>query len=169
MALSEEQRQAPLPLHPLPDFLADTGQAKLLYIAKAWLLVFIPSVALSAGVSLLVQKPAGPEFGATGLTLFLLLVVFAPVIETLLMIPPLLLIDRFAGPRAAIVGSAIFWGVLHSLAAPLWGLVVWWPFLILSAILLVWRRERGLWIAILMVTAVHALQNAVVGSTLFLG
>jgi hypothetical protein len=169
VALPEEQRRAPLPLHPLPAFLADTGQAKLLYIAKAWLLVFIPSVALSVGISLLVQKPAGPEFGASGLTLFFLLVVFAPVVETLLMIPPLLLIDRFAGHRPAIVGSAIFWGVLHSLAAPLWGLIVWWPFLILSAIFLVWRRERGLWTAMLIVTAVHALQNAVAGSTLFLG
>jgi hypothetical protein len=48
----------------------------------------------------------------------------------------------------------------------LWGLVVWWPFLILSAIFLVWRSERGLGTAILMTTAVHALQNAVVGSAL---
>ncbi len=169
MTLLKEQRQAPLPLHPLPAFLADTRQPRLLYIAKAWLLVFIPSVALSVAVSLLVQRPAGPEFGASGLTLLFLLVVFAPVIETLLMVPPLLLLDRLAGPRWAIVGSAVFWGVLHSLAAPLWGLVVWWPFLILSAILLVWRRERGLWSAMLIVTAVHALQNAVAGSTLFLG
>ncbi len=169
MAVPEEQRPAPLPLRPLPAFLGDTSQAKLLYIAKAWLLIFIPSIALSAAVSMLVQKPAGPEFGATGLTLFFLLVLFAPVLETLIMIPPLLLIDRFAGPRWAIAGSAVLWGVLHSLAAPLWGLVVWWPFLILSAVLLVWRRERGLWTAIVMVTAIHALQNAVVGSTLFLG
>jgi hypothetical protein len=112
------------------------------------------------------SEAAGPQFEATGLTLMLLLVVVSPVLETLLMIPPLLILERLAGPRAAIVGNAILWGVLHSLAAPLWGLVVWWPFLILSAIFLAWRSERGLGTAILMTTAVHALQNAVVGSTL---
>ena len=114
------------------------------------------------------NAPAGPEFGATGLTLLFLLAVFAPVSETLLMVPPLLLMERLAGPRLAAAGSAILWGVLHSLASPLWGLIAWWPFLIFSAILLVWRREKGLLPAMLIVTAVHALQNGVVGSTLLL-
>lgn len=166
MELTKERRQTPLSLRPLPAFLADTAQGKLRYITKAWLLVFVPSIALAFAVPMVANEAAGPEFGASGLTLMLLLVVVSPVLETLLMIPPLLVMERLTGPRAAILGSAILWGVLHSLAAPLWGLVVWWPFLILSAIFLVWRRERGLTAAILMTTIVHALQNAVVGSTL---
>ena len=119
MTLVEERRQTPLSLSPLPAFLTDTGQGKLLYIVKGWLLVFVPSIALSFGISSLVRQPAGPEFGTTGLTLMVLLVVVSPVIETFLMIPPLLLMDRLVGPRAAIVGSALLWGVLHSLAASL--------------------------------------------------
>jgi hypothetical protein len=51
------------------------------------------------------------------------------------------------------------WGVAHSLAAPLWGLIVWWPFLIFSIALLTWR-ERGLLPAIAVVTTIHGLQNA---------
>ena len=164
--MTQERRRTPLSLRPLPAFLADTGQGELRYIAKAWLLVFVPSIALAFAIPMVTSEAAGPEFEATGLTLMLLLVVVSPVLETLLMIPPLLILERLAGPRAAIVGNAILWGVLHSLAAPLWGLVVWWPFLILSAIFLAWRSERGLGTAILMTTAVHALQNAVVGSTL---
>ncbi len=169
MLLPDPRRGSPISLHPLPAFLANTRQPVLAYILKAWLLVFLPSVALSVAISLLVQQPAGPEFQATGLKLFLLVALFAPVAETLLMIPPLLLLERLAGARLAIVGSAILWGLLHSLSAPLWGLIAWWPFLILSAIMLVWRRERGLIAATLVVTAVHSLQNAVVVSTLILG
>lgn len=166
MEVTAERAPSPLSLWPLPSFLADTEQGKLRYILKAWLLVFVPSIALAFAIPMVANEAAGPEFEASGLTLMLLLVVFSPVVETLLMIPPLLVIDRLAGPRAAILFSAVLWAVLHSLAAPFWGLVVWWPFLILSAVFLVWRREHGLTTAIVMTIAVHALQNAVVGSTM---
>jgi len=152
----------------LPSFLFDTGQPKLAYIAKAWLLAFLPSAALAVLVSSLAESPPAPDFGGTGPVVFGLLVLFAPVLETFLMVPPLLLMNRFLGPAPAIAGSSLLWGALHSWQVPLWGLIVWWPFLIFSAILLAWR-EKSLATAMVMVIAVHALQNGVAGLGLLLG
>ena len=93
-----------------------------------------------------------------GPVVFLLLVVFAPLVETLIMGGLLSLILRFAAPAVAILVSAIGWGALHSSQALGWGLVIWWPFLIFSTLYVVWR-QRGFWIAVGVVTATHALQN----------
>ncbi|MBA3676407.1 MAG: hypothetical protein H0W74_03265 [Sphingosinicella sp.] len=152
----------PQALHPrfLPSFLRDTSQSKLAYILKAWLLTLLPSLALAFAVSALFGQEKGPEFGQPGLVLFLLLVAFAPIVETLIMVLPLLLLNRLFGPQPAIIVSSLGWAVAHSSQVPVWGLIVWWPFLIFSTILLVWR-ERGLAKGMLIVMAVHALQNAV--------
>jgi hypothetical protein len=48
--------------------------------------------------------------------------------------------------------------VAHSLQAPAWGLVIWWPFLIFSTVFLVWR-ERSLLGAFALVSLLHALHN----------
>ena len=47
----------------------------------------------------------------------------------------------------------------RGLSAPAWGLIAWWGFLILSIAFLTWRRA-GPGRAILVVFAIHALQNA---------
>jgi membrane protease YdiL (CAAX protease family) len=96
--------------------------------------------------------PAGP--------MFFLLVVFAPIVETLIMGAVLLLLERLFGFLPALLLSAIAWGLAHSLQAPAWGLVIWWPFLIFSLTFLVWRR-RSLLLAFAMPAAVHGLQNLV--------
>jgi membrane protease YdiL (CAAX protease family) len=159
-------RQGPLRL--LPQFLFDTRQPTALYVLKAWLLVFLPSASLAVAVSLTAAHPPSPDFGGTGPVVFAMLVLFAPVVETFLMVPAVLLLDRFFGPAVAAIGSAVLWGALHSAAEPLWGLIVWWPFLIFSTILLVWK-ERGLAAAMLVVIAVHAMQNGLAGLGLLFG
>ena len=95
------------------------------------------------------------------------LVIAAPFLETLLMSGPLLLFHRLFGFAPAAFASAALWGGLHALAAPAWGLVAWWPFLIFSTVFLVWRRE-GYWWAVLIVTLIHALQNFVPGVAFWL-
>ncbi|GAA4017179.1 hypothetical protein GCM10022280_15400 [Sphingomonas swuensis] len=129
------------------------------YIGLAWLLAVIPSLALSALASQLLPQQ-GPEFPpvAPGV-LFFLLVVFAPVVETLIMGGVLLLLNRLFGFLPAILLSSLGWGVAHSLQAPAWGLVIWWPFLIFSTCFLVWK-QRGLGWAFLIPMLVHGLQNA---------
>jgi membrane protease YdiL (CAAX protease family) len=149
---------------PRPDLLAilPTGlfraERPLGYILLAWLLAVLPSLALSALVSSLApgQGPKIPEM-APAITLFLL-VIFAPALETLIMGAVLLFLRRFVTPLTAILLSAIGWGVAHSMQAPAWGLVIWWPFLIFSLSFLVWR-ERSLLLAFAIPAAIHALQN----------
>jgi hypothetical protein len=116
------------------------------------------SIALSALVNALLPGMQQPEFGTIGPFTVALLVIFSPLVETLIMAAALELLLRFVRPAAAIAISSIGWGVAHSLAAPAWGLVIWWPFLIFSAFYVVWR-ERSAWAAIGIVFCIHALQN----------
>lgn len=134
------------------------AERPLAYILVAWLCAIVPSLALSALVSS-VMPEGGPEIPAmpAGTTLFLL-VVFAPGIETLIMGSVLLLLDRLFGFLPAVLLSALGWAIAHSLQAPAWGLVIWWPFLIFSASFLVWK-ERSMALAFAVPALVHALQN----------
>ena len=130
----------------------------LLAIALGWLFAFVPSLALSAAAQTLFPSLEGPDFPMSGTVALLMLVVFAPLGETLIMGGVLTLLLRFMAPVPAILTSAAGWGLAHSLQAPAWGLVIWWPFLIFSTLFVVWRG-RGFWTAIGLVSLVHGLQN----------
>lgn len=127
-------------------------------ILVAWPTALLPSILLSALAAALFPTVPGPTFNSSGPTAFLLLAVFSPVVETLIMAGVLSLLLKFAGPANAIIGSAVGWGVAHSLAAPAWGLVIWWPFLVFSTLFVVWR-DRSIWLALAVPAAVHMLQN----------
>jgi membrane protease YdiL (CAAX protease family) len=149
-----------------PDLLATfparlfVAERPVTYVLFAWLLALLPSLGLSALVNALLpgRGPSIPPMPAG--TMFFLLVVFAPIVETLIMGAVLLLLERLFGFLPALLLSAIAWGLAHSLQAPAWGLVIWWPFLIFSLTFLVWRR-RSLLLAFAMPAAVHGLQNLV--------
>ena len=155
----------------LPAFLFDADQPWPLYVAKGWLLTLLPSLALGLLVSMVVQPGPGglPSFELPEWILFIGLVLFAPSVETLLMLGPLLLLRRLFGAGPAVVGSSALWGGLHSLSAPAWGLVAWWPFFIFSAVLLFWRSHGRLWRGVGLVILIHALQNFVPFSLIALG
>jgi hypothetical protein len=143
----------------LPAALAEPRKP-LRAIIVAWLLCLAGSVALSAASQFLVPDLAKPQFPLVpaGLLLFML-VVFAPFVETLIMAALLELMLRLRVPPAvAIALSALGWGVAHSLQAPAWGLVIWWPFLIFSTLYVTWSR-RSAWAGLGMAFTVHALQN----------
>jgi hypothetical protein len=152
----------------LPDFLFRTDRVKARYVAKAWALSLVPSLTLAILIGLVAPQAEPPDIKIGGATMFVFVVLIGPLLETLLMIPPLLLLNRFAGPGPAVVGSAILWGIVHGLQAPTWGLVIWWPFLIFSIAMLTWR-EQGLGVAVPMVTAIHGLQNSVPAALLLIG
>ncbi len=150
----------------LPPFLFNTDQPRWLYLIKVLPLTLLPSLLLGG---LLMTTPDGapqPQLGS-GIGALLMVVIIAPLLETLLMTPPVLLLNRYLGPAAAILGSALLWGILHSLAEPGWGLIIWWPFLIFSTVLLAWRG-KGIFGAVLTVYAAHALHNLLPGMTLLL-
>lgn len=132
---------------------------------RAWLSILI-GVALTLAGSLLLAAIAQaiapglptPSFPMKGPIALFLLVVFAPLLETLIMAGFLLLFLRFLPPAGAILLSAAGWGVAHSLEALGWGIVIWWPFLIFSTLFVVWR-QRGFWAGVGVAAATHALQN----------
>jgi len=127
-------------------------------ILLGWPSASIPALGLAALAAMLVPAGAAPKLPVGGLYPFLLVVVFSPVVETLIMALVIELGLLVLPPLAVVLLSAACWGVAHSLAAPAWGLVIWWPFLIFSTLYVTWRREgRGKAIAI--VAAVHALNN----------
>ena len=154
----------------IPAFLFRTDPVPARYVAKAWALMIAPSLVLSFVVGNLLPQAGQPDFNVEAVgpgTTALLLVLFAPVVETLILLPIVLFLQRLFGAGPAAVGAAILWGIAHSLQASAWGLIVWWPFLVMSIALMTWR-ERGLWRAVGLVMIVHALQNAF-GAVLLLG
>jgi hypothetical protein len=122
------------------------------------LTALLPSLALAMLVQWLFPMEPGPKFEMAGMVAIVGLVVFAPIAETLIMGAALLILLRLVSPTAAVLISSATWGVLHSLAAPIWGLIIWWPFLIFSTLFVVWR-SRSLAAAFAVPAAVHALQN----------
>jgi hypothetical protein len=148
----------PLYLAWLPRFLFEVDDRLAPYVLKAWLTALLPSLALSALVRLLAPDAASPSLPGKVEALILLVVFVGPFLETLILAVPLLVLGRLFGPGPAVVASAILWGIAHSLQAPAWGLVIWWPFLIMSIAFLTWRGE-GLLKALAIAFAIHALQN----------
>ena len=132
---------------------------------RVWLAVLVGaaltlagSLALSALANMFAPTLATPDFAMRGMTVFLLLILFAPLVETLIMAAVLTVLARFLSPTSAVLASAALWGIAHSLQAAAWGLVIWWPFVIFSTLYMVWR-ERSVLAAIGVATATHALQN----------
>ena len=130
----------------------------LLALGVAWLLTFPVSIGLAAIVSYVFPGAQQPAFPVSGLTALFLLVIFAPVLETLIMGGVLLVLLRFLSPWLAVLVSSLGWGIAHSLGAPTWGLVIWWPFLIFSILFVTWRG-RSLWLAFAISALAHALHN----------
>ncbi|HEV2044777.1 MAG TPA: hypothetical protein VGR05_08875 [Sphingomicrobium sp.] len=127
-------------------------------ILVGWLVTTIPALLLSVLVSSLLPQAAGPEFGAIGMEMFVRLVVFAPLVETLIMAALLELLLLMMPPRFTVIASSVGWGIAHSFIAVGWGLVIWWPFLIFSTLYVTWRGQ-GRVNAMAIVFAVHALNN----------
>lgn len=129
-------------------------------IVVGWLLSLTGSLLLAAAWQWIAPELDSPQLPRlhAGVMMFVL-VVFAPLVETLIMAAVLELILRLrVPPGAAILLSAAGWGIAHSIQAAGWGLVIWWPFLIFSTLYVTWSR-RSVWAAVGIVFAVHALQN----------
>ena len=127
-------------------------------IGLGWLLAFPASILFAGLIHLIAPQAQQPQFDISGPIAILLLVFFSPITESLIMGGVLLALLRFLPPTWAVLVSAVGWGIAHSLATPIWGLVIWWPFLIFSTLFVVWR-ERSMWLAFGMPMAVHGLQN----------
>ena len=130
----------------------------LVALLVAWLLAFIHSLAMGASVTKLLPNLGQPELPVVNGLALSLVVIMAPVVETLIMAAVLSLLLRLFPPTVAVILSALGWGIAHSMAAPAWGLVIWWPFLIFSTLYVTWRK-RSLLAALAMPAAAHGLHN----------
>ena len=130
-----------------------------LAILTGWLLSLAGSLALATLVGTVAPELAKPDFnGINGMTAIFLLVIFSPLLESLIMGGILVILQRFLSPAAAIISSALLWGAAHSIGALSWGFTIWWPFLIFSTLFVVWR-QHGFWAGVGVAAAAHALQN----------
>ena len=143
----------------LPAFLLEPRQPARA-ILLAWPLVTLPALGLAALSAWLFPGAATPVFEGDPQLVFFLVEVFAPIVESLIMAAVLELLLLFLPAPWAIALSAIGWGIAHSLQAPTWGLVIWWPFLIFSTLYVTWRQRSKLG-AIGIAAAVHALNNLI--------
>jgi hypothetical protein len=153
-------------------FLASEPLPMRSYIFRMALMSIIPSlivaglVVASGAFSEVGPRFEKPQFGSpipVAVMTFLLLVVFSPVVETLLMSFGIGLMSLFTKGKVSLaILSAILWALVHSLASPGWGLIVCWPFFVFSCAYLAWRPQswfRGVWVAL----SIHALQNLLPG------
>jgi hypothetical protein len=129
-------------------------------IAIGWATAFLPAVALGAVLTYLFPGAQTPQFPFQGAVAIFLLVIFAPVIETLIMGAVLLILLRLMSQSAAIMVSALGWAFFHSLEVPIWGFVIWWPFLVFSTLFVAWRG-RSILAAFAIPATVHALNNLI--------
>ena len=128
------------PLRFLPRFIREPRRAWLA-IPVAAALTLSGSILLAWLAANFAPALAQPEFPMRGLTALAMLVLFAPLAETLIMAGVLSLLVRFLSLTPAVIASASLWGIAHSLQAPVWGLVIWWPFLIFSTLYVTWRGQ----------------------------
>jgi hypothetical protein len=81
------------------------------------------------------------------------LLLLAPVVETLLMVPMMAIAERlFRSEHAAVIASAVAWAGLHTMPAPAKPFIAFWGFVVLGYTFVYWRRERPhsfLWIVML--------------------
>ena len=141
----------------VPDFLAKPRNP-LHAIAGGWAVAFPISMLLSVLAQTLAPDALAPTFSVSGYSAVFALAVFAPAVETLIMGAVLLLLLKFVRPEVAVAVSVVGWAIMHSTIAPIWGLVIWWPFLIFSILFVTWR-QHSLAMAFMVPMAVHGLQN----------
>jgi hypothetical protein len=135
------------------------------YCLFAFALALIPSIALFsfvygalmiAGIDISAIKP--PERSATPGEVFGTILV-APILETFLLAFGIRILRRFISNVVVVAAtSALAWGALHGIVAPLWFFGTAWSFFVFSCAYLVWR-ERSFWHAFSAAAFPHSLIN----------
>jgi hypothetical protein len=146
-----------------------TGWGRIKYILIMWPVVVIPAMTIAL-IVYSVFRGLGIDTGSLGpsfkedvqrnTALFVCsAVVLVPFLETLLMGALIRFLQNFTKSLYGVAMlSAVVWAILHSLAAPLWGVVILWGFFVYSVAFIVWGNQKfmnGVWVA----TGIHGLNN----------
>ena len=125
------------------------------------MLTFLGAAAIAALLNLALPKLDQPDFAAflgKGYFTVVAVAIVTPLVETLILAVTCSILLRFLRPEMAILISAFGWAIAHSYQAPIWGLVIFWPFIVFSTLYVVWK-QRSLTLGILMPWAAHFLHN----------
>jgi hypothetical protein len=132
-----------------------------LVLPLSFVLTLFGAAAIALLVSLIAPAAGQPDFsqflGKGMLTVFVLAVV-TPFIETLILAVTCSVMLRFVRAEIAILLSSFGWAIAHSYQAPMWGLVIFWPFVVFSTLYVVWKQRSLLW-GIMMPFLAHLLHN----------
>ena len=95
-------------------------------------------VAIMAGIPAEALETPGVKINLRD---FIGAVVFAPLVETLILAALLALMPRRWGIASKAITSAMIWGGLHAMAAPFWFFGTVFSFFVFSCSYLVWRQK----------------------------
>lgn len=148
-------------------FLTKSNGSKAVYIIKAALISFISALSVALIVTQLFDFSSYYDTDesdeAWRLIDFFGFVIFAPLAETLLMIPILKIIKRFTNNFWTIVFiNALVWSCLHSLSMPVWGIFTFFPFVVFTVAFLTWETHSKRF-AFCITACIHGLQNLLAG------
>lgn len=140
------------------------------YIPVAVLLSIVPAYLISITIFTFFPniEQVAQEFG--GILGIFSIAVLAPLIESIMMLPLLILLQKLTGNRwiiSAIV-SALIWAALHSIFNMVWGFQIVWSFFIFSIVMLTWLKKSKM-VAVAVTAWVHAIQNLIGVGLLYFG
>ena len=141
------------------NFFEDTSQPIWVYSIKV---VFYSAVISSLLMIILFFITPIPESSIGNITTnnFLMTVLFAPLIETLLMIPTISISGLFFKNYKYVAAmNALIWAGFHCVKSPFHGIGVIWPFYLFSLSYLCWEK-KSLRHALFITMLIHSLYNA---------
>lgn len=141
--------------------LSNADQPRTTYLGRALLADLPVTVAVGFAITKLTGIPAPGLPWETLPRVLLAMCVFAPLVETFGMAVIVWILRRGrTRPEFVPWVTALFCAGLHTLARPLWGLEVFWGFLIFSLCYQTWAKKSPLQ-AFWMTAILHALHNLV--------
>ncbi|GAA6171854.1 hypothetical protein NBRC116592_15240 [Colwellia sp. KU-HH00111] len=130
----------------------------MVYAFKVSLLVLTISLPLSYLLDYIFPNAETPDFEISIHT-FWGAVIIAPIIETILMIPIILILQKYIHNIVTLsILSAIFWGGIHSLQFTFWGIAIFPLFFFMTMAYKYWDKI-SMGHAILVVMVIHAINN----------
>lgn len=139
--------------------LFDTTQPKWAYVLKAVLISVVPAFVFSLLLYWLYPDAETPQLDDTFAVMLLKVVILSPVAETFMLWGGIYVIGKFVQStwHLALI-SALCWALLHSWQVPLWGLTIFWSFVVFSIAFIEWTKQSKRE-AFLVAMAIHMCQN----------
>jgi len=142
--------------------LHNTRRGYFNYIGKAVLISTIPAIVLAVVLSVIIPNAKAPELKGSIFTIVIGVLIISPWVETLLMWLILRILKFFLrNLNYLALSSALIWALLHSLFAPIWGLIIFWSVFVLSTSFLEWEKKSK-FTAVWVTATIHMCQNSLV-------